>query len=118
MSKHLNRKDLLKRLVLGDIPNLSFIKENLMNYDWDSDEEYVVLNDVNIIHVLDLYLAEKIISDDIIEWAELIELREDIGYQVTKEDTIKEIIFLLANPEINYSINKEFILNLKNQLYR
>ena len=70
----------------------------LRAFPWDSDAELIVLGPVDLIHVLDLYLHGVLASTEVEEWAEAIEGRDDVGYESPHGDTIKQIVFELANP--------------------
>ncbi|HWG73117.1 MAG TPA: hypothetical protein VG184_03570 [Acidimicrobiales bacterium] len=70
----------------------------LRAFPWDSDAELTVLGPGNVIHVLDLYLHGVLASAEVEEWAEAIEGRDDIGYEFPHGETLKQLIFELANP--------------------
>lgn len=97
-----------RKSVLLDLLNLSrdleSIKSDLKKFSWDS-KEIVVLQGVHLKNVLGKFLIGNVTNQEISAWADLVEGRDDIGYEVSYEKLIKEIIFNLANPEINYPLN-------------
>lgn len=98
-----------RKSVLTDLLNLTKdfgrLSVELSNFKWDS-EELVTLQRTHIRNILKKYLVGEVSADDVIMWANAIESREDIGYETPYEDTIKQVIFELANPEINYKLNE------------
>jgi hypothetical protein len=94
-----NRIKVLNNLLFFD-KDIKDIKVELSKFNWDSPNELIVCNGDVILNVLHKYLNDEISSDDIEEWANLIESREDIGFINNK---IQEIIFELANPLLFYN---------------
>ena len=97
---------------------ISRLIEKLKEYEWDCDEELVVLTPAHVVKVLDKFLANEINEIQVQEWANAIERREDIGFQEEYLSTLDEMIFWLANPNINFPISVELarrvICNLNN----
>lgn len=84
---------------------INMLKEELVKFRWDSEEELVVLKRKHLAGVLIKFLNGQLSGDDVTEWANAIELREDIGIESENENLIKDIMFDLANPEINYKLD-------------
>lgn len=114
------RKDVLNDLVHFD-GSLSDIIKELLLYPFDNEDNIVTLKNMDILNVLSRYVEGIFTSQDIYNWAEMIEGREDIGYEAGYEDVLKNFIFELANHEINYELNieraKELIEKLKKNNY-
>ena len=83
--------------------DLEEIQKDISKLPWDSDQETITLSKKMIINVLERYLKHKINSYELETWAELIEVREDIGIESEFKDYINNIIFALANPTITFS---------------
>jgi hypothetical protein len=49
------------------------------------------------------------------DWADLIECREDIGYAPMNEH-LGEVVFRLANPNLNGPVTREVALEIRSQL--
>ena len=71
---------------------------HLRRFPWDCDAELVTLTGSDLIRVLDRYLQGDLSNTDVEEWAEALEGRDDVGYEPQLSDTLKQIIFELANP--------------------
>ncbi|QDH80579.1 hypothetical protein FKX85_16640 [Echinicola soli] len=89
------------------------LRYSLSVLEWDSEEEIVTLTLNHLKNILNRYLEKELSDNDIYEWANLIEMREDIRLDPTHEDLLKELIFELANPEINGSLTKERSLEMR-----
>jgi hypothetical protein len=100
----------LRKSLLISLLNLSSdfreLEQELQKFKWDS-EELVILKRTQLRNLFDKYLVGEFSVEDISEWANIIESRDDIGYESPYEYTIKQIIFELANPEINENLSIE-----------
>lgn len=98
-----NRMEILNSLILlqGDI---KVLKKELSQYPWDIDKPLLMINVYDLSKVLKRVINNEIDFETLINWANEIECREDLEFA---NETIQEIIFELANPEINGEINKE-----------
>ncbi|MBS9462158.1 hypothetical protein KIM67_07030 [Flagellimonas sp. 389] len=108
-----NRKEVLKDLVLlrGKIEDLSM---ELKKYPWDSEAPILKFKRKDLIHVVKKFIDYHISFDTLTNWANALECREDLEFE---SDDVKEIIFKLANPEINIVTTKikleEFIKDFR-----
>ncbi len=55
-------------------------------------------------------------ENDIENWANAIEGREDIGYERGRRNLIKDVIFDLANPELSEEMSEKFARKLVRKL--
>ena len=85
----------------------SAIMLDLKKYEWDSENELVTLKPHHIIQCLSLYISGEITSEQVQDWANAIEGRDDIGLHESDKTTLDEMIFWLANPYLNYPITLE-----------
>ena len=86
--------------------DISAIKSDLAKIGFNSESELVTITQNTIANILNR-VADKEISYDLLEErANLIECREDIGYE---DEILQEIIFELANPCLYGKIDKEKI---------
>ncbi len=106
-----NREVLLQKIIEFNHPIDKIISE-LHKIGWDSNEDLIILKRRDIISVLEKYMQSKITKTEIEEWANLLECREDIGFEIGYENIIGETIFVLANPDISYHINIEKVQEL------
>jgi hypothetical protein len=96
----LERKKAVEDLVVRRGP-VSEALLRLKRFPWDSDTELVILTRADALRLLDEYLQGKLTSDSCTEWADAVEVRNDIGLEEGYEDLLKDFIFELANPKIN-----------------
>jgi hypothetical protein len=70
----------------------------LRQFPWDSDAEVVTLIRDDMIRILDKYLSGELSNASVEEWANALESRDDVRYEPLLGDTLRRIIFELANP--------------------
>ncbi len=91
------RERILLRLVEAS-DAIQNIQKDLSNLPWDSDKPLVTLTRPDVVRVLHRYLGEAMSSNDVEGWANAIEGREDIQYEIGYEEPLSEVIYQLANP--------------------
>jgi hypothetical protein len=101
-----SRADLLELLIACGAPIDEIVRE-LGAFSWDSDRELVVLKRTDVLSMLERYLHQEIRSADIEAWANAIEGREDIGYEVGAEKQLAGAVFELANPELTQTLTAD-----------
>jgi hypothetical protein len=94
MTEH-ERRTVLVNLICFSQP-LAELEARLAQFPWDCDEPLVVLTTGHLRSVLDRFLAGEMTAEQVEEWANLIELRDDIDY--TSTPVIQVAVFRLANP--------------------
>ena len=92
------RTFLIKQLLKAkdDFP---LLVQRLDQYEWDFDGTPVLLEKKHLKNILSRYLKEEVSDDFLYEWAEFIELRDDIDYLEEDEETLLEIIHNMASPQ-------------------
>jgi hypothetical protein len=107
-----NRQEILKDIVLmkGDLVDL---QNRLSEFPWDSDEALVTISKQNLLKILTKAQNEKISFEHLVKWANTIECRDDLDFET---DNLREIIFDLANPEINGEITEEKLDQIVSEL--
>jgi len=65
----------------------------------------VTLRRSHVITVLNKLGIGKWSPDDVEQWADLLEGRNDVGLESGHEDVLKEVIFDLANPALQGPLN-------------
>jgi hypothetical protein len=63
-----------------------------------------MLNDV-----INKYKNSNISQEELVEWANLIECRDDIEFEKAYKKQIREIIFNIANPDL---VDEDYIKNI------
>jgi len=86
---------------------LAEISVQLRAFSWDSNEDLVVLWPAHVVGVLERFLGGELQSHDVHDWADLIECREDIGFDPQHADVLRDVIFQLANPELQGQLDRD-----------
>jgi hypothetical protein len=109
------RAALLAKVVRYELP-LDETLLMLSAFGWDSDRELYQLSSQDVIALLDRYLEGTLTAAQVQHWAELLELRDDLGYDARQTDLLKQIIYRLANPEVNGAITRGLAVEIQAQL--
>jgi hypothetical protein len=109
------RAELLGKVVRYELP-LDETLVMLSAYGWDSDQELYQLSGEDVISLLDRYLEGALTAAQVQHWAELLEMRDDIGFEVKHTALLKQIVSRLANPEINGVITRTLVVAIQAQL--
>ena len=80
----------------------------------DSDYNYILPVGA-VVAVVDLCIAGKISPETVIEWSNFFECRDEVDYFDEERQVITEVLFLLANPEINYPLTVENLKMIRNK---
>lgn len=107
MSK--DRRACLEDLIHGVLP-IGTTAAAVRRLPWDSEEELVVVTRGHCIAVLDRFLAGQLSADQIEEWADTLEIREDVGHEV---EIVGEVILTLANPVLFGTITADLVKDLR-----
>ncbi len=109
------RKEILEDIVSMN-GNLCCLENEISSFPWDSEEELIEINSSHLSSVIKGYLEDKVELETLVKWANMIECRDDIGFG---NEYHQEVIFELANPEINGETTKdslkETLAKLENQ---
>jgi hypothetical protein len=91
-----------RRTVVADLIRfnqpLAELEARLARFPWDCDEPLVVLTTGHLRSVTDRFLAGELTAEQVEEWANLVELREDIDLDPAHWTAIQDAVFRLANP--------------------
>ena len=107
-----NRKDILTDLVFFKA-DLSELQNELFQYPWDVEEPILILSKEDFTNVLNRCIENEITFTDLVSWANVIECRDDLDFEV---EEMQEIVFELASPEINGEITRERLQEIINEL--
>ncbi len=96
--------------------SLDVIASDLAKFGWDYEGTPLVVTSLQIVEVLQRYISGEIGVKDIERWANMVECREDIEFEVNNRDKLGDVIYSLANPELEGEITldlcKQFVRNL------
>ena len=93
--------------------NIDTLKNMLSQIGFDSETELVSMSRDDIVEILQRSLDKKISFLELEEWANLIECREDIGFE---DEKTQEMIFKLANPYLYGELYEKQVLSYLNEL--
>ena len=106
-----DRKDILTDLVCLT-GSVSQLKDELKSYPWDVEQSLLIVNKADIARILEKFIRDEITADGLVAWADAIECRDDIDF----EGELQEIIFEIANPDINGPNSKVRIVEILKSL--
>lgn len=66
--------------------------------DFRGSGELVVLTRTEATAALDAYLHNRVALDELVEWADALELRDDVGLEPEAEEELREFLYTLATP--------------------
>lgn len=97
------RTEILSKLLAYQTP-LDELTQLLQQFPWDCDAELVVLTPDHVRHIINRYLSGELNAQQLEDWANAIESREDIGFLPGYEDALGDVIHQLANPLLTQPI--------------
>lgn len=83
---------------------LAEVSAQLSTLAWDYDGDGVILTRHHLLSALQRYLDNSMSASDIEVWANLIEAREDVSFEVGHGQQIEEVLHELANPFLTQSL--------------
>lgn len=75
-------------------------RRRLQAFPWDSDTDLVLLTPADLRRVLDGFASGHLTAEEVEEWANAIESRDDVGFDELSQDLVFDCLFELANPRI------------------
>ena len=92
-----DRTSLLERIIRFE-PPVEDTVAMLAAYGWASDHELVFLTPADVISILDRFLEGELTDRQVAYWAELLEMREDVGFELVGKGSLAAGV-LLHRPE-------------------
>jgi hypothetical protein len=71
----------------------------LSELGWDAEEPAALITPDDVKGILQRFLRRELTSAQVTDWADLVEVREDIAYS-SHENVLSDIVFRLANPSL------------------
>lgn len=103
-----SRAELLNDLADYKLPIEPVVAE-LREYGWDSIAPLFTVTRLHVLGVLSRYLDGQITSQQVTDWADLLECREDLDYEKDSEVQLKQAVFELANPNLTAPVSPEVV---------
>ena len=111
------RAEVLQELVRFEKPTEPLMRElRAFGWNWLAEAPLVVLKKEDLLRVIDRYLGGEITAAQLQEWAENLEVREDVAFDQSEEDLLDDIFFRLATPFINQPLTIESVGKMKHDL--
>ncbi|WP_116963198.1 hypothetical protein [Fastidiosibacter lacustris] len=102
----MDRFDVLKDLITLNKP-VSILAESLSKFDWDYEGQPLIVMVSQIREVLKRFLAGDYSAQELEDWANLIECRQDLEFEEKKHNEIANVIYCLANPVLEGEITAD-----------
>lgn len=84
---------------------LDDILHDLQQCSGDADAELVTLERQHVVSVLERYVAGEIEERTVEDWADAVELRDDVG--LPDDETLRDSLFEAANPPADRPLTSE-----------
>ena len=107
-----DRTSLLERIIRFE-PPIEDTVAMLAAYGWSSDQELVHLAPADVISILDRFLEGELTDRQVAYWAELLEMREDVGYESLWADHLRRAVGQLASPEVHGAITPSLVIRMR-----
>jgi hypothetical protein len=99
------QREIIQHLINLDLP-LQEIRSQLNTLSWDSDVEVSMTKNAAKL-VPERYINGGIGSETLVAWASIMEGRYDICFEPSCSKDLKQLVFELANPEMQGLIDKD-----------
>lgn len=109
----MNQRTKLLKEIIYIKRDLLELQAELSKYPWDVDTPLVIITKQDFLNIINKCIKKEITFNDIEIWSNIIECREDVEWE---QEEMQEIIFELANPEINGAIDNEKLHDVIKQL--
>jgi hypothetical protein len=107
-----DRASLLRRVVRYETP-LEDTLVLLRTYGWDSDEELVTLTASDLVALIDRFFTGELSARQIQHWAELLELRDDVGFEARWAEHLALAVRQLATPEVFGAVTPSLLRQMR-----
>lgn len=87
----------------------------LASFGWDIEVPLVSLSTDAVAQVFERYLSGQLTSEQLTDWADLIECREDI-FLPTEPVNLSEWIFRLGNPNLHGPVTPSLVAEMRDAL--
>jgi len=84
----------------------------LESLEWDFDGPPLVMNRGHFRSVLERYLKGGLSSQEVEDWANLVEGREDITFEPDDAELLREVVYELANPELTEQLSNQRAMDM------
>jgi hypothetical protein len=110
-----DRKTLLERLVAYQLP-IEPVLEGLSHFPFDSDQELVCIHRDDVVSIIDRFIAGKLTAEQVTDWADQVEVRDDLGLEDNHREMLRDAIFRLANPNLRDPITFDAVRAIRSKI--
>lgn len=112
------RAEILEELVRFDRPTEPLMRElSSLGWDWNG-EPLLTLQKAHLLRIIDRFLAGDITAEQLQQWAENLEVREDVAFDQEEEELLDDVFFRIATPFINEPLTRESVQEMRDELTR
>lgn len=102
-----SRKNILEDIIKYENPeSLPILREELNGYPWDSEEVHAVLSRKSIVNILERFARGEITARQVEDWADALEIRDDVEFGENNDEETILVMSELANPVQPLTVNE------------
>jgi len=110
------RAEILRELVRFE-KSTAPLKSELGSFGWDwVGEPLVILQKNDLLRIIDRFLNGDISAVQLQEWAENLEVRDDVRFDEREKDLLDAVFFRIATPFINEPLTVASVSEMKRKL--
>lgn len=99
-----DRAFLVYELINNPLPDPLVIEE-LESYGHACEQALAHVTKSHIFSIMNMLESGTLSAADVTVWARRLEGRKDIAFEFGEEGAVREVVFWLANPEINWPVD-------------
>ncbi len=104
----MDRLETLKNLIECN-GNIDDLIQSLSKFPWDIEKPLIKVEVKDVVFILQKYNDNQLTVRQLLNWGDALEVRDDVEF----DEGAKDIVYFLANPELNdQEINKEWAKNV------
>ena len=112
------RAEILQDLVRFEKPAAPLMRE-LGSFGWDWEgEPLLTLKKEDLLRIIDRFLARDITAAQLQEWAENLEVRDDVAFDEEEKELLDDVFFRIATPFINEPLTLDSVRKMRDDLTR
>jgi len=90
--------------------------QSLTALPYDCDADLVLVTPKDILQIIDRHANGELSLEQLVDWADFLEVRDGVGFAPPRGDRLKEIVWQLANPLVNEEITPAVLKALRSEL--
>lgn len=110
-----DRKMLLERLVAYELP-IEPVLEGLSYFPFEAAAVLVCIQRTHVVSIIDRFVAGELNAEQVTDWADQVEVRDDLGLEESHRVVLRDALFRLANPNLREPVTLEVVRAIRSQL--